>query len=64
MNKKWRKGLVLGGALLFLLWVSPLLIPLHIEKVREWPTSPILLDEKLRPFFVSLSSSSEWCIPI
>lgn len=64
LNKKWRKGLVLGGALLFLLWVSPLLIPLHIEKVREWPTSPILLDEKLRPFFVSLSSSSEWCIPI
>ena len=48
-----------GGGLL---WKASL--PLPIDEVLEWPTSPVLLDRRGEVFSVFLSPESEWSVPV
>ena len=51
--------LAAGGGLL---WKASL--PLPIDEVLEWPTSPVLLDRRGEVFSVFLSPESEWSVPV
>ncbi len=51
--------LAAGGGLL---WKASL--PLPLDKVLEWPTSPVLLDRRGEVFSVFLSPESEWSVPV
>lgn len=41
-----------------------LAIPLQLDKVTQWPTSPVLLDKENNIVHARLSATSEWSIPV
>ena len=64
LKDKRIKGLALGALFIFLLWAFPFFVPLDMKAIRQWPISRVALDRYHQPFFVELSSNSEWCIPV